>query len=386
MLAATLDTRKFEVFIYEKNQALGRKFLVAGKGGFNLTHSESSDIFYTRYTPPLLFRTLLQSFSNTDLTKWFASIGIRTYTGSSKRIFPEKGTKPIAVLNAIVAELTQKGVTFYTQHEWKGWNEREELLFSVKGAMHSVKPDITVFALGGSSWKVTGSDGSWTSVFKEKGVPVSTFQPSNCAVSINWPKAIQINAAGFPLKNISLKCLRNEKGGEVIITQTGLEGGAVYALSPEIRQELNEKGKATLYLDLKPVWGLEEIGRRIRDGRGTKSFTKHVTDQLRLDTVKVLLLKNLLSKETFLDPLQLASKVKNLPLEITSFHPIDNAISTVGGIPLQEIDEYFQFKKIPNHYAIGEMLDWDAPTGGYLLQGCFSMGHYLASYLNTIHS
>jgi uncharacterized flavoprotein (TIGR03862 family) len=384
MLAATLDELKFEVTIYEKNNALGRKFLVAGDGGFNLTHSEETEPFISRYTPASFFLNIISSFTNTDLRNWLNSIGIETFVGSSKRVFPAKGIKPIDVLNAILGVLNKKNVSIKTRHTWRGWNNNE-LIFETANQTINVKTDITIFALGGGSWKVTGSDGKWINYFSEKGIEIIPFQASNCAYEIKWETGFIKIAEGALLKNISLKCGDKEKKGELVITKLGLEGGSIYALSPEIRQQLNLTNKAKIFLDLKPSLTVSEIKNKISN-KGNKSLSKHLENELNLNQVQLALLKTVLSKTDFTNIETLSEKIKNLELIITSAAPIDEAISTVGGISLNEIDNTFQLKKISGNYVIGEMLDWDAPTGGYLLQGCISMAYCLAKKLNEIKS
>lgn len=387
MLAAQLDEVKFDITIYEKNAALGRKFLVAGDGGFNLTHSEVVEQFVSRYIPASFFEPVISSFTNTDFRTWLSSIGVETYIGSSKRVFPVKGMKPIDVLNAILAVLKKKNVVIKTKHFWKGWSDKG-LIFQLISPDNfaddilTETPDIVVFALGGGSWKVTGSDGSWMKHFEKKGVDVIPFKASNCACEVKWNKEFIELAAGESLKNILLKCDGNEKKGEVVITKFGLEGGALYALSPSIRKQINENKIAELFLDLKPSLSINEILSKLSN-RGNKSLGKHLVDELNINPVQLALLKSTLNKEDFTSLETLSEKIKNLPLIINSLAPMDEAISTVGGISLNEIDNSFLLKGIPNHYVIGEMLDWDAPTGGYLLQGCFSMGYYLAGVLNT---
>lgn len=378
MLAAGLDEKMFDVSIYEKNQAPGRKFLVAGDGGFNLTHSEEIDSFIQRYTPVTFLEKSLRSFTNDELREWLKSTGIETYVGSSKRVFPVKGMKPIEVLQAFLEVLNQKNVTINTRHEWKGWKDGA-LLFNEDVL---VKPDITVFALGGASWKVTGSDGAWAELFQARGIRIVPFQPSNCAYRIDWKPEFMIGSEGHPLKNIVITCDEKEKLGEVVITATGMEGGAIYALSAAIRKQLNEKGTAKVFLDLKPGITVQQIKDKFSK-RGNRSIKKLLEDRLGFTDATVSLLKSALSKEDFTDLGLLAEKIKRLPLKITGTAEMDEAISTVGGIVLREVDENFQLNKIPNSYVIGEMLNWDAPTGGYLLQACFSMGHYLAEKLNA---
>jgi len=367
MLAARLDETKFEVNIYEKNTAPARKFLVAGHGGLNLTHSEPLEDFIKRYTPTSFIEPILRAFSNTDLQAWLASINVPTFIGTSKRVFPQKGIKPIEVLNAIIKTVTDKGVKLNTGYNWQG---------------EKMKAHVIVFAMGGSSWKVTGSDGSWAAFFQDKEIDVVPFQPSNCAFKIDWPKNLVKLAAGLPLKNIALTIDGITRKGEVVITEFGIEGSGIYPLSPQIRKQLNEQQKAIVYIDLKPSLNIDNLVQLLKNKPGNYTMTKYLDGTLSFSKSQLALLKNLTTQEDFLNPEVLAAKIKELPLHIIGLGLIDEAISTTGGISLNEIDENFQLKKIPKHYVIGEMLDWDAPTGGYLLQACFSMGYKLAEHLN----
>jgi uncharacterized flavoprotein (TIGR03862 family) len=381
MLGCSLDSSKFNIAIYEKNAALGRKFLVAGKGGFNLTHSEDLRQFADRYTPKSFIQPFLQAFSNSDFREWLRSIGIETYVGTSKRVFPVKGIKPIEVLKAMEAQLSKNQVSVHYQHEWKGW-KGEELIFENQGKPVTLNPDITVFALGGASWKVTGSDGSWTSYLSEKGIGINAFSPSNCAYQVNWDKDFIQKHAGSALKNGEFSCDTLVRKGEAILTEFGIEGSGVYPLSDAVRKGLSEQGVAKLSIDLKPDLSLEEIKTRL-ENKGKLSVKNVLEKKLNLTPVQTELLKLHTSKEDYNDPERLAMAIKQLTLTICGLPPIDEAISTVGGIALEELSEHLELKKLPGHYAMGEMIDWDAPTGGYLLQACFSMGYALAKDLNT---
>ena len=381
MLAATLDETISDVTIYERNFAPARKFLVAGDGGFNLTHSETVEQFIERYHPSRYLEKSIRSFSNVDLQNWLKHIGIETYVGSSKRIFPVKEIKPIQVLNAILKELNRKQVQFKMKHEWKGWNDQNELLFENETTALNVHADLVVFALGGASWSKTGSDGNWTSYFKNRNINIIPFLPSNCAFEINWDPNFIGHAEGQPLKNISVSCSGREKKGEVMITKFGIEGGAVYALSPDIRKQLKENKMATIFIDLNPALLVEEIKQRLAS-TGNRTISETLANKIKLGKLKIALLKSVLSKEDFTNVNTLSESIKRLPIQLVGMAAIDEAISTVGGISLLETDEHFQLRKLPNHFAIGEMLDWDAPTGGYLLQACFSMGSYLGKKLN----
>lgn len=388
MLAAHLDEKKFDVVIYEKNATLGRKFLVAGDGGFNLTHSETIDSFISRYTPSDFFEPIISQFSNSGLIDWLKAIGIGTFVGTSKRVYPTKGIKPISVLNAIIHVLKQKNVTLKTKYCWKGW-EDNQLLFSVAETVNEnnsvefkTTPDIVVFALGGASWSVTGSDGSWADYFKQKNISITPFMPSNCAFQVIWNKLFIEIAEGQSLKNIVVSCDGVGKAGELVITKFGLEGGAIYALSGLLRKQLQQNKIARLFIDLKPQWSVLEILNKL-NSRGNKSISECLKSTLNLPVVVCELLKTDLSKEEYINTIILSEKIKHFSIEITATAPIDEAISTVGGIDLLEINSNFELVKLPENYVIGEMLDWDAPTGGYLLQACFSMGYSLAMKLNA---
>jgi len=381
MLACLLDSSKHTISIYEKNAALGRKLLVAGKGGFNLTHSESHENFINRYHPKDFIEPFVKHFSNNDLRDWLSSIGIETYVGTSKRVFPIKGIKPIEVLKAIETQLKKNHVSVFYNHTWQGWNGNE-LVFSHSGDLIKIKSDIVVFALGGSSWKVTGSDGQWTNYFEEKDIQTIPFYPSNCAYKINWDIELIKQISGQALKNCEFTCGNTSKKGEAVLTDFGIEGSGIYALSKEIREQLISQKEAKLLIDFKPELSLNEIQTRLSDRR--KLSVKDVLEKkINLTSTQISLLKNLSSKEDYNNVELLSKLIKAFPIQLIDFAPIDDAISTVGGISRKEVNEDLELKKLPNHYIIGEMLNWDASTGGYLLQACFSMGSYLADKLNT---
>ncbi|MBP2284704.1 putative flavoprotein (TIGR03862 family) [Flavobacterium sp. CG_23.5] len=380
LLAAFLDPQKFNVTIYEKNKTLGRKFLVAGKGGFNLTHSEPIAQLVDRYTPSHFLQEALLDFDNLDFQKWIDTMGIPTYIGSSKRIYPEIGIKPIEVLNAILDVLSKRGVTIQYQNTWTGWDSDHNLVFN---DAIEVQSDYTVFALGGGSWKVTGSDGTWLELFKTQGIEVIPFKASNCAYGVNWnPDFIDLYE-GNPLKNIAVSCGDKSQKGEVVLTRFGLEGNAIYAISPQIREELNDKQNATIFLDLKPTLSYDDLLHKLKKSTLKKTSEK-LQKELKMSPAQIGLLKIYLSKETYLNSELLAQNIKKLPIEIMGFALLDEAISTTGGVNLNALDENFELKMLKNHFCIGEMIDLDAPTGGYLLQSCFSMGVYLARHLNSI--
>lgn len=382
MLACSLDKSKYNISIYEKNSALGRKFLVAGKGGFNLTHSEELDAFTNRYHPKEFIAPFLKQFTNSDFRNWLASIGIETYVGTSKRVFPKKGIKPIDVLQAIEKQMLQNQVIIRYNHAWKGWH-KDELVFENKQTTINIKSDITVFALGGGSWKVTGSDGNWLDYFTEKHIATLPFVPSNCAYKINWDAFLINLIEGQALKNCEFTCGTISKKGEAVLTQFGIEGSGIYALSKPIREQLLSEKKATIIIDFKPDLSELEIKNRLQDH--TRLSIKEILEKkLNITNTQIQLLKQATNKEQYHSPDYLSKLIKAYPLLLTDFAPIDEAISTAGGLALTEVNEHLELNKLPHHYCLGEMLDWDAPTGGYLLQACFSMGYSLARHLNTI--
>jgi uncharacterized flavoprotein (TIGR03862 family) len=380
LLAAFLDPHKFNISIYEKNKTLGRKFLVAGKGGFNLTHSEPIAQLIERYTPSHFIQDALLNFDNQDFQKWIDLMGIPTFVGSSKRVYPKSGIKPIAVLNAILDVLNKRGVNIQYQHNWTGWNSNGDLVFNASTA---VKSEYIIFALGGGSWKITGSDGTWLDLFKNQGIEVVPFKASNCAYRVNWRSDFMDKYEGTPLKNITISCGDKKQKGEVVITRFGLEGNAIYAISPQIREQLDKTQKATVFLDLKPTLSYNDLVEKLKKS-GFKKTSEKLQKELKLNAAQIGLLKTYLSKETYLNSGLLAQNIKKLAIEITGSALLDEAISTTGGVKLNVLDENFQLKMMDNHFCIGEMLDLDAPTGGYLLQSCFSMGVYLARHLNAL--
>ena len=384
MLAAHLDPAKFEVSIYEKNKAAGRKFLVAGKGGFNLTHSEAMDRFIKRYTPKSFLEKALLEFSNEDLQKWLSGIGIETFVGSSKRVYPLKEIRPITVLKQILNYLENRGVLLKYEQQWLGWTKDNALEFHnlQTDEAEVVESDFTVFAMGGGSWKVTGSDGTWRDLFSKKGIITKEFRGVNCAYEVDWSNDFVKQYAGQPLKNLAVNCNGLVQKGEAVVTSFGLEGNAIYGLSPEIEKQFADTCFANVFLDLKPMFSAKEIQQKLEKGRG-KNRTELLRSALKLSKVQVAILKTILSKEVFTGALeQLSQAVKKVPVTLKSAAPIDEAISTIGGIALTEVSTRFELKKMPNTFCIGEMLDWNAPTGGYLLQACFSMGVALAKTLN----
>jgi uncharacterized flavoprotein (TIGR03862 family) len=380
MLAAQLDTEKYQVRLCEKKKTVGRKFLVAGEGGLNLTYNSSLEELLSHYFPSEFMEPIIRQFTNADLINWLDTHGVATFIGSSNRVFPDSGLKPIEVLNKIVAYISTKKIEFQLGTKWVGWNEKGYLCFE---GSEPVESDITVFAMGGASWKVTGSDGGWAKAFEARGVSVRPFRAANCAFGVDWNKNFMKAHEGKPLKNIALTYNGHFAKGELVISKFGLEGNAIYALSQKIQETLLTKESTVIYLDLKPTMTVDQIRTKYNSSQ-LSDVTAILKKDLNLNRTSIGLLKQFSDKNTFFDPALLTATIKSVPVVIHSAAALDEAISTLGGISLNEIDENLQYKKIPNSYAIGEMLDWYAPTGGYLLQGCFSMGFVLAKYLNGL--
>ena len=376
---AFLNTDRFEVTIYEKMNTLGRKFLVAGDGGFNLTHGEELSTFKSRYTPSAFLNDALDSFTNTDMRAWLLELGIPTFVGTSGRVFPEKGVKPIEVLSTIKSYIEKRGVQFRFNQTFTGWDAVDCILFDTEEV---ISPDYAIFALGGSSWKVTGSDGSWQKSFEEKGIPTVEFSPSNCAYKVNWSEQFIQKHEGAPLKNIAISIKDKTQKGEAVITKFGLEGNAIYALSPPIKSGLEHKKESIVFVDFKPTLDLSAVLKKLEQSKS--NTTKTLKEALKLSAAALDLIKSSLNKEEYLDKAVLAKQIKNFPLSIIDSAPIDEAISTSGGLALDAVDKHFQLNNLKNQFCIGEMLDWDAPTGGYLIQACASSGVFLAKHLNGL--
>ncbi|MBL7901088.1 MAG: TIGR03862 family flavoprotein [Bacteroidia bacterium] len=383
LLASELNPESFEVYIHEKNTAPGRKFLVAGHGGFNLTHSEAPEQFIQRYSPSSFLKKAFFGFTNHNLMAWLKARGIETRVGSSGRVFPLKGIKPIQVLDALLKHLQKRGVKVLYSREWMGFSAAGELLFKTKTGMETLQSEITVFCLGGASWPQTGSKGDWTNHFIKKGVTIIPFQASNCAFEIKWPVQLLSKIEGKAIKNAVFTCGKSHHAGEVVLTAFGIEGSGIYPLSPDIRKALENGKEAELLIDFKPGLSTATLFKKLQSKKSKGTYTQHVQKTLNLSDTQLALLKQYLSKDDFLNAERFVYFIKHFPLRISATGPISEAISSVGGIALEELNENFELKKIKNTYAIGEMLDYDAPTGGYLLQSCFSMAHALAKFLNA---
>jgi uncharacterized flavoprotein (TIGR03862 family) len=373
--AAEILSLSHNVSLYDKEKNIGQKFLLAGKSSINLTNSLQGEELFCKYSPVGFMNKALSNFDSLALRQWFAAIGISTFIGSSGRVFPGKGIKAIDILNKIKARLINQGVQFFTQYELVGLDNEKQVIFKNQMQEIKAKADYLVLALGGASWPVTGSNGLWCTMLESVGISTNPFQSSNCGINILWSESIRKSHAGKPVKNIKLFTNDTEVNGEVVLTHYGMEGNAAYSMVPSIRKMLNNNMPAYLHIDFKPSNTREQLLQKVR-GKAIK--TKDYAELFNLSTVQLAIIKSYSSKDSFLTVDGFIGNIKKLTIPVDSLRPIEEAISTIGGINLDEINDDFSLKKYPWIFVIGEMLDWDAPTGGFLLQGCFSMGNYAA--------
>lgn len=360
------------VTIYDRMPSPARKFLLAGRGGLNLTHSEPMDAFLPRYreASPWL-EPALRAFPPQALRDWADGLGQETFIGSSGRVFP-KPMKASPLLRAWLRRLQGLGVAFAPRHHWRGWSEGGALLFDHDGNPAEARPAATLLALGGASWPRLGSDGGWAPLLAERGIAVSALRPANGGFTIAWSPILRERFAGAPLKRIAIRFGEERARGEAMIDAEGLEGGAVYALSASLREAVLREGRATITLDLRPDLDQPHLTERLAARRKGETLSNHLRKAAGLSPAAIALLREpgRLPEE----PAALAALIKALPLVLTGLRPIERAISTAGGIAASEVDEHFMLKRLPGTFAAGEMLDWEAPTGGYLLQACFATG------------
>ncbi len=377
LMAAFVLSREHEVTIYEKGKGIGRKFLVAGNGGFNLTNEADGKDLVNHYSNHPTLRKALTQFGSNQMRDWLKEIGIKTFIGSSGRVFPEKGIKPIEVLNAIKKQLEKNGVQFMLDHEFVQFSSDHLPILQIKKNQIKVEADHYLFGLGGASWPVTGSAGDWLTAFNKIGVKTIPFQAANCGINIAWSQDFKEKFAGTPLKNIQIKFDEVWYKGEALITPYGLEGNIIYPISSKIGDVLNRKEKVEFIIDLKPHNSIEELKNRIT----TKLTTKDYRYAFKLSKNQLHLAKNQMTKEAYLKPEKFIKKLKEIIISTNSLRPIEESISTVGGISIDELDDNFSLIKHPKISILGEMIDWDAPTGGFLLQACFSIGNAVGKSL-----
>jgi hypothetical protein len=379
MAAEALAEGGVHVEVFDAMPSAGRKFLLAGKGGLNLTHAEALDPLLTRYGKrQAALETILTAFGPEQIRDWAKGLGVETFVGSSNRVFPSD-QKAAPLLRTWLRRLREQGVSFHSRHRWQGWDESGSLRFATPQGERRVQADAVVLALGGGSWPQLGSDGGWVSLLSERGIGVAPLRPSNCGFDVGWSEHFEKRFAGQPVKTV-LAELTDAEGeehsrlGEFIITATGVEGGLIYALSAPLRDTLERLGRVTLRLDLAPDREHKKLTAALARPRGSASMAKHLQKQAGITGVKTGLLRELADAEDFADPASLAAAIKSLPLRLTAPRPLAEAISTAGGVAFEGLDEHLMLPTLPGVFCAGEMLNWEAPTGGYLLTACFATG------------
>lgn len=374
MAAERLLAQGLEVDIFDAMPSLGRKFLMAGKSGLNLTHGEPLAAFLGRFGDAgKVLEPSLRSFDAPAIRDWADELGIETFVGSSGRVFPVN-FKAAPLLRAWLHRLRVAGARIHVRHKWTGWSGDGELCFDTPAGAIQHRSDATVLALGGGSWPRLGSDGAWMPVLAEAGTRVVALKPSNCGFEVDWSDHFRARFAGQPVKSVVLSFGDRHVEGEFVATGSGVEGSAVYTLSAMLRDALYSDGAAVLTLDLAPDRSAARLEAELARPRGKKSMATHLRRVTGLTGVKAGLLREVTDAQTFSDPRLLARRIKSLPLQLTATRPIEEAISSAGGVALDAIDAKYMLTARPGVFCAGEMLDWEAPTGGYLLSACFATG------------
>ncbi|OOG51766.1 TIGR03862 family flavoprotein, partial [Polaromonas sp. C04] len=390
MAAEVLAGAGVEVHVYDAMPSVGRKFLLAGKGGLNLTHSEPPELFVTRYAArqPQI-EPLLKTFGAAELRDWAKALGVDTFVGTSGRVFP-KDLKAAPLLRAWLHRLRAAGVQFHMRHRWTGWNDQGDpgaLTFATPQDPNPVRvqADAVVLALGGASWARLGSDGAWAGLLGARGITIAPLQAANCGFDVGsagragWTEHFKTRFAGQPFKSVAIAFTDSQghsfsRRGEFVATATGVEGSLVYAASSLLRDEIAAHGSATFHLDLLPDKTPERVLAEVAHPRGSRTLSSHLKSRLGLDGIKASILHELLNKNELAQPARLAEAIKALPIRLVAARPIIEAISTAGGVPFEALDDYLMLAQLPGVFCAGEMLDWEAPTGGYLMTACFASG------------
>ncbi len=379
MAAEAAVTTGVGVEVYDSMPSVGRKFLLAGKGGLNLTHSEPMDSFLSRYgTRRAFIEPAITAFTPTALRAWAHELGVETFVGSSGRIFPVD-MKAAPLLRAWLRRLRLNGVRFHVRHRWCGWDEQGRLRFLTADGISLVQADAVVLALGGGSWPQLGSDAGWVKILSERHVPIAPLQPANCGFDVRWSQHFRARFAGYPVKTVALvinaldgSTIRHM--GEFVVTANGVEGGIIYMVSATVRDVITVEGLATLRLDLAPDRTMKQLAHDLSRPRGKRTVATHLKRCAGMTGVKAGLLREAVPKEVLGDPIRLAAAIKALPLMLTAPRPIEEAISTAGGLSFTALDDSLMVRSLPGVFCAGEMLDWEAPTGGYLLTACLATG------------
>ena len=367
------------VDLYDAMGSVGRKFLLAGKGGLNLTHGEPAARFVERYGARRVeIGRWLDAFDADALRAWARGLGVETFAGSSGRVFPTD-LKAAPLLRGWLRRLRESGVVFHMHHRWLGWQAHGALRFATPDGEREVSADATVLALGGASWPQLGSDAAWLSPLQQAGVDIAPLQPANCGFELAWSEHLSSRFGGAPLKPvvahwIDRNGVAHSRQGELVLSEYGIEGSLVYAIGAELREQIAECGAAALKLDLVPGYSQPVLAERLAAARGKHSIGDWLRRRAGLDAAKCALVFELTDKATLADPLALAAQLKALPLRLRAPRPVAEAISTAGGVRLEVLDEHLMLRARPGVFCAGEMLDWEAPTGGYLLTACFASG------------
>lgn len=381
MAAEVLAEAGLQVDVFDAMPSVGRKFLLAGIGGLNITHSEPFDAFCRRFgdRPPAL-QAALDAFKPEDLCHWVHGLGVETFIGSSGRVFP-KAMKAAPLLRAWLHRLRGMGVRFHARHRWLGWDGNGALRLAHGTEVLILKPRATLLALGGASWPHLGSDGAWLPLLQDRGVGITPLHSANCGFEAAWSPRLIEKFAGSALKSVALTFtdLAGEtetRQGEMVISAAGVEGSLIYAYSRRLRERLLVEGNATFYLDLAPGRDRARVLAEVSQPRGARSLSSHLQSKVGISGVKAALLREVLSKEAFAHPATLAAAIKALPITVHATRPLAEAISTAGGVKFDELDAALMLKALPGVFVAGEMLDWEAPTGGYLLTACMALGRW----------
>ncbi len=373
MAAEVISAQGMHVDLYDAMPSVGRKFLMAGKSGLNITHSDPFNVFVTRYGKHReQIEPLLKTFGAEQLRAWVHGLGVETFVGTSGRVFPVE-MKASPLLRAWIQRLNVSGVTFHLRHKLTGLHADRSLHFLTPDGDVTVKADAVILALGGGSWRKLGSDGAWVEWLNQAGVKVEPLRPSNCGFDVNWSPIFKEKYDGHPIKSVVLSAGEFRQQGEFIITKEGVEGSLIYAASAILRDELEAQGSAVMHLDLAPDKTEEQLNEKLSKPRGSRSMASHLEKTVGIKGVKAGLLREFVPKDEFTES-RLAFYIKNLIVPLTATRPLDEAISSAGGISFDSLDEHLMLKSLPGVFCVGEMLDWEAPTGGYLLTACFSSG------------
>ncbi|HEY5932634.1 MAG TPA: TIGR03862 family flavoprotein [Nitrospira sp.] len=384
MAAEAAVTAGAAVELYDAMPSVGRKFLLAGKGGLNLSHSEPLEFFLSRYSNRRAFiESAIRSFPPAALRAWARELGIETFVGTSGRIFPTD-LKAAPLLREWLSRLRTAGVRFCVRHRWRGWDQEGNLLFTSPQGRQSVQADAVVLTLGGGSWPHLGSDAAWIQILAGRNVAIAPLKPANCGFDVQWSEHFRMKFAGHPVKTVEVtaKALDGSvirRRGEFVITETGVEGGVIYAVSSHLRDRIENDGPAILWLDLAPDRSLQRLRDDLSRPRGKHTVATHLKQCAGITGVKAGLLREVVSQEAFTDPVRLATVLKSLPLTLTAPRPLEEAISTAGGVSFETLDTTLMLRSLPGVFCAGEMLDWESPTGGYLITGCLATGRLAGS-------